>query len=182
MSLAARAARGRLPALRGRAAALRPSRAAADTEDGARRLRACGAARKGPTSSGPPRRPMPVTSRATRTHATRRAVSAPAVPARRLSACHAACVRARRRAPARLAPRARTTTATRTKTRMTTRARPTRAAAKGRKQLGRAVLVELPRRHRRRGDRKGSAISGTPRSGPQAVKDARSARLVEPIP
>ncbi len=27
----------------------------------------------------------------------------------------------------------------------------------------------------------GSAISGTPRSGPQAVKDARSARLVEPV-
>jgi hypothetical protein len=77
--------------------------------------------------------------------------------------------------------RARSLPPGRTPTR-TTRTRPTRAAAKGRKQLERAVLVEPPRRHRRRGDRKGSAISETTRSGPQAVKDARSARLVEPVP
>lgn len=35
----------------------------------------------------------------TKTHASRRAVPAPARPARRLSACHGACAWARRRAP-----------------------------------------------------------------------------------
>lgn len=70
---------------------------------------------------------------------------------------------------ARLAPR-------RSPTRITTR-RPTREAAKEGKQL---ELRRRPAATRRRGDRMGSAISGTPRSGPQGVKDARSARPAGP--
>ena len=64
--------------------------------------------------------------------------------------------------------------------RRTTRKGPPRAAAKRGKQLE-LRRRQIPRRHRRRGDRKGSAISETPRSGPQAVQDARSARLEEPL-
>jgi hypothetical protein len=74
--------------------------------------------------------------------------------------------------------RTRSTTQTTTATR-TTRTRPTGAAAKRKKQL---EPRRRPAATRRRGDRMGSAISGTPRSGPQPVKDARSARLAEPIP
>ncbi len=76
--------------------------------------------------------------------------------------------------------RARSLPPGRTSTR-STRTRPTREAAKGGKQPELRRRRRGPRRHRRRGDRKGSAISETPRSGPQAVKDARSARLVEPL-
>ena len=79
---------------------------------------------------------------------------------------------------ARSLPPGRTTTTTATKAK-TPRRRPTREAAKGRKQL---ELRRRPAATRRRGDRMGSAISETSRSGPQAVKDARSARLAEPIP
>ncbi len=61
------------------------------------------------------------------------------------------------------------------------RRRPTREAAKGGKQLEPRRRRRDPAATRRRGDRMSSAISGTPRSGPQAVQEARSARLEEPV-
>jgi hypothetical protein len=76
--------------------------------------------------------------------------------------------------PARLAPRARPTTTKKLST--TTR---TRAAAKGGSSSSFASSRSAATR--RRGDRKGSAISEASRHRPQAVQDARSARLAEPL-
>ncbi len=179
MSLAALPRGGGSPPSGARTARPAAQRSSCRTEVGARRLRVSGTARKGPRL-----RPFAASSArhvaCTRPHAARRAVQAPARPARRLSACHGACMWARCRAPG--TPRA-------------TREHHddeededddeggTDESGSERKKAARACRRRRgPRRHRRRGDRKGSAISGTPRSGPQAVKDARSARLVEPVP
>jgi len=59
MSLAATPRGGGSPASGAGKAGPAAEQVAAVTEGGARRLRACGAARKGPTSSGPPQRFMP---------------------------------------------------------------------------------------------------------------------------
>ena len=90
-------------------------------------------------------------------------------------------LRARSLPPGRTTTRSTTKTTTATRTTRATRTRPPRAAAKEGKQLQLRRRRRGPRRHRRRGDRKGSAISETPRSGPEGVKDARSARPAGPL-
>ena len=90
LSLAARAARGRLPALRGRAAALRLNVVRAAPKAA---YRGSGPAAR--PSRGRVLRPSAAANArhvaCTETHAPRRAVSAPAGPARQLKACHGVC-------------------------------------------------------------------------------------------
>ena len=184
MSLAASAARGRPSGLQGRSAAPRHNGVGAGAGDVARRLRACGTALKGPRppalrgghrlAPGSPLRRWSTfrcSSPSSRSGSSPLASRSPGWSRRRRSRRGSSWRVTGRATAARLAPR-------RGPTRITTR-RPTREAAKEGKQL---ELRRRPAATRRRGDRMGSAISGTPRSGPQAVKDARSARLVEPIP
>lgn len=136
---------------------------------------------QGAASSGPARRPSPGTRLAASRWSTFRCSSpssrswpsplasrSPGWSRRRRSRRGSSWRVTWRATAARLAPR-------RSPTRITTR-RPTREAAKEGKQL----LRRRPAATRRRGDRMGSAISGTPRSGPQGVKGARSARPAGP--
>ena len=102
-----------------------------------------------------------------------RLVQAAAKPPRRLMACHGACCRG---------ALSRTPHASRHAGPCRGRRREGDRRGKRLKKERQLELRRRPAATRRRGDRMGSAISETSRSGPQAVKDARSARLVEPVP
>ncbi len=172
MSLAAKRRGGGSPPSRGRRAALRHNEVRAAPKTAYRGSGPAARPARGRRPPGPPRRPMPVTSRA-------RGRTRRAGPFRRRQRRRGGC----RRVTGRACGRAHRAPGTPRATRVDDDEEEDdedddedgtdESGSERKKQLKLRALSSSSRgAHRRRGDRKGSAISGTPRSGPQAVKDA----------